>query len=91
LAYQDGKPTLSVKLYSVPPAEVDYDMWLGPAPKRPFNEYCFHYNFRFFWDYSGGMMSDWGAHLLGYAFLNDDEANALAKAYYRLTCKALCL
>jgi predicted dehydrogenase len=42
-------------------------MWLGPAPKRPFNEYRFHYNFRFFWDYAGGLMSDWGVHLLDYA------------------------
>ncbi|MDH6305855.1 putative dehydrogenase [Parabacteroides sp. PF5-5] len=66
-AYQDGKPTLPVKPDSNPPAGVDYDMWLGPAPKRPFNEYRFHYNFRFFWDYAGGLMSDWGVHLLDYA------------------------
>ncbi|MDR1918161.1 MAG: Gfo/Idh/MocA family oxidoreductase [Tannerellaceae bacterium] len=66
-AYQDGKPTLPLKPDSNPPAGVDYDMWLGPAPKRPFNEYRFHYNFRFFWDYAGGLMSDWGVHLLDYA------------------------
>ena len=66
-AYQDGKPTLPIKPDSNPPAGVDYDMWLGPAPKRPFNEYRFHYNFRFFWDYAGGLMSDWGVHLLDYA------------------------
>ena len=66
-AYQDAKPTLPVKPDSNPPAGVDYDMWLGPAPKRPFNEYRFHYNFRFFWDYAGGLMSDWGVHLLDYA------------------------
>ncbi|MDR2811379.1 MAG: Gfo/Idh/MocA family oxidoreductase [Tannerellaceae bacterium] len=66
-AYQDAKPTLPVKPDSNPPAGVDYEMWLGPAPKRPFNEYRFHYNFRFFWDYAGGLMSDWGVHLLDYA------------------------
>ena len=66
-AYQDGKPSLPKKPDSEPPAGVDYDMWLGPAPKRPFNEYRFHYNFRFFWDYAGGLMSDWGVHLLDYA------------------------
>ena len=66
-AYQDNKPTLPVKPDSNPPAGVDYEMWLGPAPKRPFNEYRFHYNFRFFWDYAGGLMSDWGVHLLDYA------------------------
>ena len=66
-AYQDGKPTLPVKPDCAAPAGVDYDMWLGPAPKRPFNPYRFHYNFRFFWDYAGGLMSDWGVHLLDYA------------------------
>lgn len=47
-----------------PPAGVDYDMWLGPAPKRPFNPNRFHFNFRWYWDYAGGLMTDWGVHLL---------------------------
>ncbi len=47
---------------SEPPEYLDYDMWLGPAPKRPYNEKRVHYNFRFFWDYSGGQMTNWGAH-----------------------------
>ncbi len=47
-----------------PPAEADYDLWLGPAPDRPFNENRFHFNFRWFWDYAGGLMTDWGVHLL---------------------------
>ncbi|MBA4850178.1 Gfo/Idh/MocA family protein [Emticicia sp. BO119] len=46
------------------PAGVDYDMWLGPALKRPFNANRFHYEFRWFWDYAGGLMCDWGVHLL---------------------------
>ncbi len=66
-AYQDSKPSLPIVPDSAVPAGVDYDMWLGPAPKRPFNIYRFHYNFRFFWDYAGGLMSDWGVHLLDYA------------------------
>ncbi|MFB3829268.1 MAG: Gfo/Idh/MocA family protein, partial [Bryobacteraceae bacterium] len=41
------------------PAGVDYDMWLGPAPLRPFNQNRFHFNFRWFWDYAGGLMTDW--------------------------------
>lgn len=48
-----------------PPAGVDYDMWLGPAPLRPFNPNRFHFNFRWHWDYAGGLMTDWGVHLLG--------------------------
>jgi Predicted dehydrogenases and related proteins len=66
-AYQDSKHTLPVVADASVPAGVDYDMWLGPAPKRPFNPHRFHYNFRFFWDYAGGLMSDWGVHLLDYA------------------------
>ncbi len=46
-----------------PPEGVDYDMWLGPAPKRPFNPLRFHWTFYFFWDYAGGMVSDWAVHL----------------------------
>ena len=52
----------------VPPG-LDYDMWLGPATKRPFNRNRFHFNFRWFWDYAGGLMTDWGVHLLDYALL----------------------
>lgn len=48
---------------SDPPAGVDYDMWLGPAPKRPFNPARFHFGFYFFFDYSSGMMNAWGVHL----------------------------
>ena len=42
-------------------------MWLGPALKRPFNRNRFHFTFRWFWDYAGGLMTDWGVHLLDYA------------------------
>lgn len=45
-----------------PPEGVDYDMWLGPAPKRAFNPNRFIFNFRYFWDYAGGYASDWGVH-----------------------------
>jgi predicted dehydrogenase len=49
------------------PQGVDYDMWLGPAPVRPFNKNRFHFNFRWFWDYAGGLMTDWGVHLINIA------------------------
>jgi predicted dehydrogenase len=45
-----------------PPAELDYDFWLGPAPQRPYNVNRVHYLFRFFWDYSGGQLTNFGAH-----------------------------
>lgn len=49
------------------PAGIDYDMWLGPAPARKFNRGRFHFSFRWFWDYAGGLMTDWGVHLLNIA------------------------
>ena len=49
------------------PAGVDYNMWLGPAPERPFNKNRFHFHFRWFWDYAGGLMTDWGVHLIDVA------------------------
>ena len=54
---------------SAPPPGVDYTMWLGPAKIRPFNSSRFHFNFRWFWDYAGGLMTDWGVHLLDYGLL----------------------
>jgi predicted dehydrogenase len=62
------KPDI-VRPDTAPPPGVDYDMWLGPAPKRAFNASRFHFNFRWFWDYAGGLMTDWGVHLLDYALL----------------------
>ncbi len=49
------------------PKGVDYDMWLGPAPERPFNPSRFHGEWRHFWDYGGGLMTDFGAHLIDMA------------------------
>lgn len=68
-AYMIWKKTLPVQPDGPVPAGVDYEMWLGPARHRPFNPNRFHYNFRYFWDYAGGLMSDWGVHLLDYALL----------------------
>jgi predicted dehydrogenase len=46
------------------PEGVDFNMWLGPAPERSFNRTRFHGVWRMFWNYGGGLMSDWGVHLL---------------------------
>ncbi len=45
-----------------PPAELDWNFWLGPAPWSEYMENCVHYQFRWRADYSGGKMTDWGAH-----------------------------
>ncbi|MCB9265965.1 MAG: Gfo/Idh/MocA family oxidoreductase [Lewinellaceae bacterium] len=61
-AYQGWMNPVPILPDSAPPEGVDYSMWLGPAPKRPFNPNRFHFNFRWFWDYAGGLMTDWGVH-----------------------------
>lgn len=45
-------------------AQLDWDMWLGPAPAVAFDPFRCIYHFRWFWDYSGGQMTNWGAHHL---------------------------
>lgn len=48
---------------SEPPPSVEYDMWLGPAPRRPFNHRRFHGTFRWYFDYAAGGAGDWNVHL----------------------------
>jgi predicted dehydrogenase len=62
--YRGGTTALPPKPDDKIPVGVDYNGWLGPAPKRPFNPNRFHYEFRWFWDYAGGLMTDWGVHLI---------------------------
>jgi len=68
-AYQGWMKPMTPQPDGPTPAGVDYNMWLGPAPMRPFNPNRFHFNFRWYWDYAGGLMTDWGVHLIDYALL----------------------
>lgn len=45
-----------------PPADLNYDMWLGPAQAKPYSKHRSLYHFRWFWDFSGGQMTNLGAH-----------------------------
>jgi predicted dehydrogenase len=58
------------------PAGVNYDLWLGPAPVRPFNQNRYHGSWRHFWDYGGGMASDWGVHLLDITLWTNNDTVA---------------
>ncbi len=69
--YANNKPEgWGVPADAQPPADLDWEMWLGPAPKRPFNENRWGIlpgrwsTFRYFWDYAGGWLTDWCVHLL---------------------------
>ncbi|RAJ73462.1 putative dehydrogenase [Chitinophaga dinghuensis] len=68
-AYMGWMKSIPVQPDGTPPAGVDYKSWLGPAATRPFNPNRFHFNFRWYWDYAGGLMTDWGVHLLDYALI----------------------
>ncbi len=46
------------------PDELDYDMWLGPAPYKPYHPHRVHQSFRGYWDYDGGGLADMGQHYL---------------------------
>lgn len=58
------RPSIGNPADGVAPATADYDMWLGPAPKRAFNPMRFHYNWRFFWDYGNTELGNQGVHML---------------------------
>ena len=47
-----------------PPNEEEWDRWLGPAPKVPYNRNRTYYNFRWFYNYSGGQLTNFGVHYM---------------------------
>ena len=56
------------------PPDLDWDMWLGPAPYAPYTKDRVHFNFRWMQDYSGGIICDWGTHMFDTAqWANDTE------------------
>jgi predicted dehydrogenase len=63
-SYRNIYPGFGRTAVSNPPPGFDYDMWLGPAEKKPYTAHRGLYHFRWFWDYSGGQMTNLGAHLI---------------------------
>ncbi len=72
--YWVGKSNLETQ--PVPP-ELDYDMWLGPAPFKPYNPHRVHGTFRGYWDYDGGGLGDMGQHYIDPVqyFLGKDDTS----------------
>lgn len=72
--YWVGRTDLDIQ--PVPP-ELDYDMWLGPAPFKPYHPHRTHGTFRGYWDYDGGGLGDMGQHYLDpiQYFLGKDDTS----------------
>lgn len=51
-----------------PPKNIHYDLWIGPAPYRPYSEAHFHFNWRYWWDFGGGQLGDFGCHFMDLPF-----------------------
>jgi myo-inositol 2-dehydrogenase / D-chiro-inositol 1-dehydrogenase len=67
-----GKTSLPVEPV---PEGLDYDLWLGPAPFKPYNKQRVHYSNRFYWDYEGGDLTNFGFHSydpVQYTYAKDD-------------------
>jgi predicted dehydrogenase len=72
-----------------PPADLDWDLWLGPAPQRRYNRNRCIYHFRWFWDYSGGQMTNLAAHALDIVhwFLDVQAPRAVTSAGGRFSLR----
>ena len=53
---------------SEPPKNIHYDLWVGPAPFRPYSDAHFHFNWRYWWDFGGGQLGDFGCHFMDLPF-----------------------
>ncbi|RPH43302.1 MAG: gfo/Idh/MocA family oxidoreductase [Planctomycetota bacterium] len=58
------RPSIGIVEDTPVPAGIDYNLWLGPAPERPFNSNRFFYNWHWFWDYGNGDLGNQGVHQL---------------------------
>jgi len=56
------RPDIGDKGFEPVPAGIDYDMWTGPAPMRPFTRNLVHYNWHWHWDYGNGDVGNQGIH-----------------------------
>jgi predicted dehydrogenase len=65
-----------------PPPELDWDFWLGPAPKVPYRPNRAHYNWRWFYDYAAGLTGDWGVHMMDIVLLGMNQWHPLSVASF---------
>ncbi len=62
-----GRWSIGFKLIQEPPENIDFNIWLGPAPKQPYHENIVHYNWHWFWDFGNGEIGNQGVHQMDIA------------------------
>jgi predicted dehydrogenase len=62
--YHVVRPSIGVGKETAPPAWLDYSLWQGPAPERPFRDNTLHYNWHFFWHWGDGEIANNGVHTI---------------------------
>ena len=73
LCYKDGgtgggtRGDIGHKPTKAPPAELDFNLWLGPAPEQPYHENLVHYRWHWFWDFGNGDIGNQGVHQMDIA------------------------
>ena len=65
--YAANRPSIGIGKEGPPPAELDYDLWQGPAPRRPFKSNMLHYNWHWLWHWGNGELGNNGVHFLDVA------------------------
>lgn len=68
-------PVLGPSNYQNPPASLNWDMWLGPAPYSPYSPERCHFTYRYFLDYSGGVFQDFWSHIADVVWWAIDPQN----------------
>jgi predicted dehydrogenase len=61
------RDSIGFKVNETPPASLNYDAWLGPAPDQPYNTNLVHYNWHWFWDFGNGDIGNQGVHQMDIA------------------------
>jgi predicted dehydrogenase len=74
---EGGSPDLGFPPDQDPPPELNWDLWLGPAPAHPYTPARCHFTFRYFWDYSGGVYADFWCHIADIFFWAMDPGEPL--------------
>lgn len=84
--YDSDRPSIGRGKETPAPEWLDWTMWQGPTPERPYRDNVVHYNWHWFWNYGGGELANNGVHCLDLALWGLSEAHGRILAPRRVTC-----